>query len=523
MFNNIEASPGRLTVLYDATCGFCTSCRRWLEAQPAYVPLEFVRGGSPQAKRLFPDLSAADGEELVVVGDDGSVYRSTAAWIICLWALQDYRALSARLASPSLYPLARQAFQRVSQNRREISRALALQPEEELAHELQQMPAPACGVTGSSGHGVIENQPLGWRMALRVGLIFVLVWTSLVLLLSHHRAVALWALDRGIVSSRSALVRLGLDPEEALLDAARKGDTATVRSLLDAGADPLRGPGRNALAQAAISGHREVVALLRSAGAEVDAVAPDGETPLMQHAHRGDVAAVRALLGAGADPNARTLELSTPLLFAVRSSAALETVRVLLGAGADPNIPGPRGETTLAASVAFSETDVLCELLAGGAHPNARDEKGATALTLTETRRGNPRTTLSLMAALLQHGADPNLADDNGWTALHYAAQGGDLEAVSLLLASGANAGMETPDGRTPILIAVQTGPRGTSTGSAARLEMVRKLFAADPPARRDQDLSTALLNAQIKHDFPMQSLLRELGAREERSAPKRR
>src|SRR5215472_17527550 len=198
----------RLTVLYDGSCGFCSSCKRWLEAQPAYVPLEFVRAGSPQARQLFPDLPSLDGEELTVVGDDGSVYRGAAAWIVCLWALEDYRLLSERLSSPLLYPLARQAFQRVSQNRREISRALALTPEEDLAHELQQMPAPACGVTGSSGHGVIENQPLGWRMALRVGLIFVLVWTSLVLLLSHHRAVALWALDRGIVSSRSALVRL---------------------------------------------------------------------------------------------------------------------------------------------------------------------------------------------------------------------------------------------------------------------------------------------------------------------------
>src|SRR5262249_10786072 len=135
----------RLTVLYDGSCGFCTSCKRWLEAQPAYLPLEFVRAGSLQAKRLFPDLSSPDGEELTVVGAAGSVYRGTAAWIVSSWPPEDYRLLSERLSSPLLYPLARQAFQRVSQNRREISRTLALQPEEDLVQELRRMPAPSCG------------------------------------------------------------------------------------------------------------------------------------------------------------------------------------------------------------------------------------------------------------------------------------------------------------------------------------------------------------------------------------------
>ncbi|MBK7643357.1 MAG: DUF393 domain-containing protein [Planctomycetes bacterium] len=46
-------SVGRLTVLYDAQCGLCRRARRWLEAQPAYVPLEFVAAGSPAA-RAFP-------------------------------------------------------------------------------------------------------------------------------------------------------------------------------------------------------------------------------------------------------------------------------------------------------------------------------------------------------------------------------------------------------------------------------------------------------------------------------------
>src|SRR5262249_34201060 len=256
---------------------------------------------------------------------------------VCPGAPGAPRLLPETLPSPLLYPLARQAFQRVSQNRREISRTLALQPEEDLVQELRRMPAPSCGNNVPS-HPTAEVEPqLGWRLALGVGLVFILLWTTLVLLLNQGQSVVLWALDRGIISSRAALARLGLDPEEALSKAARAGDTHTVRALLEAGVDPLRGAARGVLAQAAIENHQDVATLLRSAGADADALDSSGETPLTQYAARGDTKAVGALLAAGADPNASNRAGLTPLLVAVRSSAGRDAVRVLLFAGADPN------------------------------------------------------------------------------------------------------------------------------------------------------------------------------------------
>ena len=71
-----------LTVLYDADCGFCERCRRWLENQPKLIPLEFVAGGSPEAVRRFPDLVVPGrAEELIVVSDEGDVYRNDNAWL----------------------------------------------------------------------------------------------------------------------------------------------------------------------------------------------------------------------------------------------------------------------------------------------------------------------------------------------------------------------------------------------------------------------------------------------------------
>jgi predicted DCC family thiol-disulfide oxidoreductase YuxK len=107
-----------LTVLYDARCNLCSHLRAWLEAQPAYVQLVFVAAGSSEAHRRFPALDhAATTAELTVIGDDGAVYIEAKAFLMCLWALRDYRAWSLRLGSPDMLPLARRVVLWVAQNR----------------------------------------------------------------------------------------------------------------------------------------------------------------------------------------------------------------------------------------------------------------------------------------------------------------------------------------------------------------------------------------------------------------------
>lgn len=135
----------RLTVLYDYHCGLCQRARRWLEGQPKFLPLEFIPAGSDHARDRFPDLPHAVNE-LAVVGDDGSIYQDDRAWIMCLWALQDYREWADRLATPKLLPLARAAFQLISENRIAISRLFRLHTEEGVAHELARQRIGVCAV-----------------------------------------------------------------------------------------------------------------------------------------------------------------------------------------------------------------------------------------------------------------------------------------------------------------------------------------------------------------------------------------
>jgi hypothetical protein len=57
--------------------------------QPALVPLSFVALQSDEAKLRFPGIETLrPNEQLLVISDDGAVYRGAHAWIMCLWALR---------------------------------------------------------------------------------------------------------------------------------------------------------------------------------------------------------------------------------------------------------------------------------------------------------------------------------------------------------------------------------------------------------------------------------------------------
>lgn len=134
-----------LYILYDARCGLCSRVREWSLAQPAFVTLDFIPAGSERARRLFPALSHdAAPSELVVVTSEGDVYFDTEAWIVCLWALREYRAWSRRFASGPLRPLARTAWHFICDNRVALTRLFSLHNDEEIARRLSAQTAPAC-------------------------------------------------------------------------------------------------------------------------------------------------------------------------------------------------------------------------------------------------------------------------------------------------------------------------------------------------------------------------------------------
>lgn len=90
-----------LTVLYDSHCGLCRQIKTWLEDQPAYLQLEFLPAGSVEVETRYPALHRARTlTELTVISDEGGLYEGEDAFLICFYALYDYRSIAFTLANP---------------------------------------------------------------------------------------------------------------------------------------------------------------------------------------------------------------------------------------------------------------------------------------------------------------------------------------------------------------------------------------------------------------------------------------
>jgi len=131
----------KLCVVYDSACGLCSAVRDWTTRQVTLVPVEFLAAHCEEALLRFGQLPQG---ELAVVADTGEVWLGNHAWLVCLWALRDYREWSLRLARPPLSLMAREAYAAVSRNRLGLSQLLDIQSDSELEQQLRKVYAPTC-------------------------------------------------------------------------------------------------------------------------------------------------------------------------------------------------------------------------------------------------------------------------------------------------------------------------------------------------------------------------------------------
>ncbi|WP_410088372.1 thiol-disulfide oxidoreductase DCC family protein [Streptomyces sp. t39] len=104
----VTTAVRELTVLYDAGCPLCVHLRAWLMRRPQLVPLRTIPAGSAEARRRYPELDHHRTlREITVIGDGGQVYTGRAAYVVCLWALAEYRSKAHWLATPAGAPFVR--------------------------------------------------------------------------------------------------------------------------------------------------------------------------------------------------------------------------------------------------------------------------------------------------------------------------------------------------------------------------------------------------------------------------------
>jgi uncharacterized protein len=148
---------------------------------------------------------------------------------------------------------------------------------------------------------------------------------------------------------KGATIEYRGDPgkRDALEVAAWKGNSQVVNILLESEKVRANLATSNALHDAVVKGHIEIVTALLKQGATVDvAHRALGDSPLMSAASFGRIAEAELLLQRGANINFRNRNNSTPLIAAVFNDRT-DMASLLVQKGADISIKDNSGKTAL--------------------------------------------------------------------------------------------------------------------------------------------------------------------------------
>ena len=194
---------------------------------------------------------------------------------------------------------------------------------------------------------------------------------------------------------------------EKLIQAAERGDTATVLQLL-------------------------------AAGAAINSRDRAGRTAVMAATHGNQVETVQALIAAGADINLQDNRQDNPFLYA-GAEGLLAILKLTIAAGADTKLTNRFGGTALIPAAERGPVAVVAELLNHtDVDVNHVNNLGWTALLeAIILGDGGPERT-AVVRLLIEAGADVNLADGQGVSPLAHARQQGYTAMIELLEAAGA-------------------------------------------------------------------------------------
>lgn len=228
---------------------------------------------------------------------------------------------------------------------------------------------------------------------------------------------------------------------------------------------------KSSLADIIQSGNRKAALDQIRAGADVNAAQPDGTRPVHWAVYHVDHELLAALIAKKAKVDVTNEFGSTPIAEAVKLADA-PMVKMLLDAGAEPEGANQDGQSALMLAVKAGELPIVEMLIQAGANVNTIEKfENQTALMWAADA---PKNAGAIVKLLLSKGADVKpRARFNDWpsqitsepraqyrpvgglTALLYAARSGCIACVEALIGAGADVNLPTPEGVTPLMIAL--------------------------------------------------------------------
>ena len=207
------------------------------------------------------------------------------------------------------------------------------------------------------------------------------------------------------------------------------------------------------------------------AGADVNEAQPDGTRPVHWAVYRIDHELLEALIAKKAKVDVTNEFGSTPLAEAAKLADAT-MVKMLLDAGASPDSANQDGETALMLAIKTGEFPIVEMLVKAGANVNviekfhnqtplmyaAATSKNAgeiVKLLLSKDASVKPRALYSDWPSQISSEPRAQYRPVGGLTALLYAARAGCNDCVDAMLKSGADVNTPTPEGVTPLMIAL--------------------------------------------------------------------
>lgn len=204
----------------------------------------------------------------------------------------------------------------------------------------------------------------------------------------------------------------GLHHDTPLIHAVEADSARCVKLLLEAGADPNK-PGRRGQTPIFVARSLPVLHLLVDAGAKIEVVDANGDTPFQNCAsYIGSFDVLRFWIDRSVDLNAQPT-IGWPPLHGV------------VGGGLPERLVSE-----------VQRVEILNLLLDHGASIDLRDKRGQTALFYASASHLHLTECARLM---LKRSADPNLVSPSGETPLHMAVDRGYADIAELLVGHGAD------------------------------------------------------------------------------------